>query len=35
MSLLPLIFIGGVLVVIVGFVIVLLMAERGRRSGDE
>jgi hypothetical protein len=35
MPILPLVFIGFVLVIIVGFVIALLMVERSRRGGDE
>ena len=35
MPLMPLVFIGFVLVVIVGFVIALLVVERNRREGDE
>ena len=35
MPLLPLVFIGFVLVIIVGFVIALLVLERNRRDHDE
>lgn len=35
MPILPLVFIGGILVLIVGFVIVLIVVERNRRDGPE